>query len=123
MRIIPHFRAAMVYTLGNGSVATAPTCGAAPEGGVANIQNASPVTSIAANSCDVAATTAVMTGLTATMTLSYTPTTDISGVSGWGQGVLYFIAWPTAGQLNYKRCNSSSGPVTPGAVTWNWSAK
>ena len=90
---------------------------------VANITNTTSVSSIPANSCDSSAGTASMPGLTTSMTLTPTPSTDISATTGWGDGTIYFVQWPTAGQLNYKRCNSSSSAVAPTEVLWIWSAK
>ena len=94
-----------------------------------NIQNSTSGASIPAYSgtpgsnCDPVAAYAAMTGLTTTMTLTHTPTTDISAVVGWGTGGVYFAPWPTAGQLNYRRCNGTSAPISPGVVTWNWSGQ
>jgi hypothetical protein len=86
---------------------------------------------LAANSCYSAggvlntATSVTMTGLTTTMTLSFTPNADISGVTGWGAtGGLVIRAWPTANTANIKICNQTSGSITPsGSVTFNISAR
>jgi len=117
----------------NGVTSTAPVCPNGTGGaltttgcvttGIGNIQITTATTSVAANSCDASATTATMTGLATTSTITLTPSTDISGVTGWGGGALYFVAWPTSNTLNYKRCNGSAGPITPGSVTWNVSAR
>ena len=81
-------------------------------------------TAVAANSC-TAATAVTMTGVTTSMTFSFTPTTDISGVTGWGStGGLVIDAWPTANTLNYKVCNQTASSITPSAsVTFNVSAR
>jgi hypothetical protein len=36
---------------------------------------------------------------------------------------LYFIAWPTANTVNYYIVNPTGASITPGAVTWNVSAR
>jgi hypothetical protein len=80
-------------------------------------------TAIAASVCDSSATTVSIPAVTTGSVFAFTPSVDISGVAGWGAGFVYFVAWPTAGNLNYKRCNGSSTSVTPGAVTWNVSVQ
>jgi hypothetical protein len=81
---------------------------------------------VAANSCS-SATTVTMTGLTTSMTAQFTPTSDVSAVTGWGPATpgLYISAWPSAANtLSYKVCNSSAASITPGSsVTFNISAR
>jgi hypothetical protein len=82
-------------------------------------------TAISANSC-TSATTVTMAGVTTSMTFAFTPTADLSAVTGWGAGgaTLFFDAWPSANTLNYKVCNNSSAGITPGSsTTWNVSAR
>jgi hypothetical protein len=61
------------------------------------------------------------------MTVNHTPTTDVSGVTGWSPsaaGQLYFEPWPSAGLLNDYVCNGTgTAIVTGGSTTWNVSAK
>jgi hypothetical protein len=95
-------------------------------GGVANTTVTVGTTAVAANSCSTVAT-ATMTGLATTMTLNFTPNSDVHSVTGWGPGTpgLYIIAWPSASNTaSYYVCNSSASSITPGAsVTFNVSAK
>jgi len=74
-----------------------------------------------------AASTTTWAGLATGMTVNHTPTTDVSGVTGWSPaagGQLYFQPWPSAGSLNDYVCNgTSTAIVTGGATTWNVSAK
>jgi hypothetical protein len=60
------------------------------------------------------------------MTIKFTPTSDVSAVTGWSpssSGQLYFIAWPTSNTLNYYVCNATGSSITPGSsTTWNVSA-
>jgi len=81
-------------------------------------------TAITANTC-TAVTSVTMTGVTTSMSFSFTPTIDISGVTGWGStGGLVIVAWPTANTLNYKVCNQTASSITPSAsVTFNVSAR
>ena len=102
--------------------------------GLANFQItiAASVT-FAANTCSsytgVASTasTTTWTGLSVGMTVNHTPTTDVSGVTGWSPsaaGQLYFEPWPSAGLLNDYVCNGTgTAIVTGGSTTWNVSAK
>ena len=94
---------------------------------VANTTFTTATTAVSANACDAAATTVTMTGLTTAMTITITPTTDVSGTTGWSPaaaGQLYFTAWPSAANtLSYKRCNPTGTSITPAAVTWNVSAR
>jgi hypothetical protein len=100
-------------------------------GGVADTTFTTGTTAVAANSCNPTAggggTSVTMTGLTSSMTVSVTPASDTSNVTGWGapaSTVLYLIVRPGSGSFNYYVCNNSSSSVTPGAsVTWNASAR
>jgi len=66
-----------------------------------------------------------MTGLATTSSVSWTPQSDISSVTGWGAvGGLKLIYWPTVNTLNYRVCNQTATAITPSAsVTWNVSAQ
>jgi hypothetical protein len=79
-------------------------------------------TAIAANSCNTVSTVA-NSNVATTSTFQFTPTSDVSSVTGWSPGSagqLYFSEWPTAGNLNYYVCNHTSSSITPGASTvWN----
>lgn len=95
--------------------------------GISNTTLTVGTTSVSANSCTTVATL-TMTGLATTNTLSVTPNSDVSAVTGWGpgsSGQLYFIMWPSASNTaSYYVCNPTSGSITPGgSTTWNVSAK
>ena len=81
-------------------------------------------TAISANSC-TSASTVTMTGVAATSVFMISPSTDVSGTTGWGStGGLVIDAWPTTNTLNYKVCNQTGGSITPGAsVTFNVGAR
>ena len=91
---------------------------------VADTTTSTGTTAISANTC-TSATTVTMTGVTTSMTFTFTPSTDVSGVTGWGSsGGLAIDAWPTSSTLNYKVCNQTGSSITPGSsVTWNVSAR
>jgi hypothetical protein len=95
-------------------------------GGVADTTVTVGTTAIAANSCSTVATV-TMTGLATTMTLNFTPNSDVHSVTGWGPATpgLYIIAWPSASNTaSYYVCNSSAASITPGSsVTFNISAR
>jgi len=46
--------------------------------------------------------------------------TSTTGYSASSSGMLTIIKYPTAGNVNFKVCNNTSGSITPGAVTLNW---
>jgi hypothetical protein len=83
-----------------------------------------PVTALAANSCDVTATTATATGaVVATDALTTFYVSDPTGVTGYGGGTSGGISirtWLTANQANLKRCNETSASITPSALTLGW---
>ena len=96
----------------------------------ANIQVTVGTTTVSANSCLPTNTTyytATLTGLTTSMGILFTPSTDFSGIIGWNMneaGQLYFNLYPTAGTVNYQVCNGTGTSITPGSSTvWNVSAK
>jgi hypothetical protein len=84
-------------------------------------------TTIGANACVPAAgsggTSVTMAGLTSAMTLKFTPTTDTSNVTGWGNpagGVLYILPLSGSGAFTYHVCNNTSSSITTSAsVTFN----
>lgn len=88
----------------------------------------------AANTCSSitgvanTASTLSVTNLATSMTATFTPTSDVKGVTGWGPGTagqLYFQPWPSAaGTLSYYVCNFTTASITTSAsVTWNVSFK
>lgn len=87
---------------------------------IANTTFTNSTTAIGANACSASASTVTMTGMATTSVIFITPSTDVSGSTGWGSsGGLTIVAWPTANTLNYKLCNSTGVSITPGAVLWN----
>jgi hypothetical protein len=83
---------------------------------------------ISANTCSGSPSTVSMPGLLTTMTVQFTPNSDVSAETGWSPGTggqLYFTAWPSsAGTLSYYVCNPTSSSITPGSsTTWNVSAR
>jgi len=104
---------------GNLTVVSCVGCGPA-----ANTTFTNATTLLTANTCSAAGTTVSMTGVTTASTFSIPPSVDINASAGWGStGGLVIIAWPTSNTLNYKICNQTSASITPGAVTWNVSAR
>jgi hypothetical protein len=106
---------------GSLSVSSCTGCGSS---GIANATFTNATTAIGGNACSASAVTVTMTGVATTSAFSITPNADVSGSNGWGTaGGLVIDAWPTSNTLNYKICNQTSGSITPGAVTWNVSAR
>lgn len=94
----------------------------AQTGGVANTTITTNTTLITANTCAAGPGSPVtMTGVTTSSVFDINPSTDTSGVTGWGAtGGLVIVAWPTSNALNYKVCNQTAASITPGSsVTWN----
>lgn len=90
-------------------------------GSTANIQITTGTTLIAANTC-TSSTATSMSGVTTTSAIiPPTPTTDTSAVTGWGStGGLSFTYFPTTNTFNWRVCNTTGLPITPGgSVTWN----
>jgi hypothetical protein len=91
---------------------------------IANTTTTVGITTLAANTCSASATTVTMTGLTTASTFAFTPTTDASGITGWGANAGFAIdAWPTANTMNYKVCNQTAGSITSASITFNVSAR
>jgi len=98
---------------------------------VADVTFSTGTTAVAANSCSPTVggggTSVTMTGLTSSMALSVSASSDTSSVTGWGapaSTVLYLVVTPGSGAFTYYVCNNSSSSVTPGSsVTWNVSAR
>ena len=78
-------------------------------------------TVINANSCTLQ-TPITVTGLTILSSITWNPSADYTAVTGFSPAgaSIYFHAWPTANTINWKACNGSASPITPGsATTWN----
>lgn len=51
---------------------------------------------------------------------------DPTGVTGYAPtttGMLTIMPYPTVGNVNFKVCNTTASPITPGALTLNWSVR
>jgi hypothetical protein len=109
--------------LGNASFQTLKVGGISPTFTVASGTAAMGTSSIGSGACASAVSVAA-TGVLKTDTIKYTPNADPTGVTGYGASatgaVVSIYAYPTAGYVNFKVCNSTSGAITPGALTLNW---
>lgn len=101
------------------------------------IQTVSAATRTIASGTATLGTSAVSSGACATVVTVSAPgvaTTDVvkagfngdpTAVTGYGVSatgaVLTIYPYPTAGNVSFKVCNSSSASITPGAMTLNWS--
>lgn len=96
-------------------------------GYIANVQVTMAAQTVPANSC----TTSIPLSMPGVYvgppgaTFEFTPTTDITGVTGWGAvGGMVPRATPTLNTLNYRFCNqTSTGITTSSSVVFNVSAK
>lgn len=79
--------------------------------------------SISGNSCATVVTTSA-TGVASTDAIIWTPNADVSGVTGYGitsTDGLKVYAYPSANNVNFKVCNGTGSPITPGsAIVFNW---
>ncbi len=78
---------------------------------------------VAANTCDASPITVSATGTLTSSVIAAGFTADVSGVTGYGPlstDGLYIIAYPSADNVNFKRCNGTALSITPGAATLNW---
>lgn len=83
------------------------------------INVAMPTTSISANTC-VAQSPISQTGITVLSSFAPTFASDPSAAAGWGaNGGLVPRFWPTLNNINWKVCNQSASPITPGAISMN----
>jgi hypothetical protein len=92
-----------------------------------NTTTSTSTSAIAANTC-VAQTAITLTGATTSMVVDFTPTSDVSTVTGWGSpsaSLLYMTAYVSgANTISWKVCNNTSSSITPGSsVTWNVGAR
>lgn len=64
------------------------------------------------------------TGVNINDTLTWSYNGDPSSLAGYGvnaAGHLDIVAWPSADNVNFKVCNSTSGSLTPHSLQLNWS--
>lgn len=77
---------------------------------------------IGSAACATVVTTAGV-GILTTDTVTASFNGDPTAVTGYvplTAGMLTIIAYPTAGNVNFKVCNNTTSSITPGAVTLNW---
>ena len=80
-------------------------------------------TSAITNGACAAAVTVSASGVLATDHIEADFNADPTSTTGYapgGSGILVVIKYPTAGNVNFKVCNNTTGSITPGAVTLNW---
>jgi hypothetical protein len=88
-----------------------------------------PAATFNANTCTVGANSPLtMTGLTTTMTVTFTANSDTHATTGWGApgaGVLYITNYPSAANtVTFYVCNNTSSNITTSAsLTFNVSAR
>lgn len=78
--------------------------------------------SISSAAC-ATAVTVTATGTAATDAIIATPNGDPTSTTGYiplTAGSLYIWAYPTSGNVNFRLCNNTSAPITPGALTINF---
>jgi hypothetical protein len=80
--------------------------------------------SIAGNGGCATVVTETGTGITASIdVVSVSFNGDPSGVTGYipgTSGILTIYAYPSTNAANFKVCNNTPNPITPGAITLNW---
>lgn len=67
--------------------------------------------------------TVTATNVATTDTLAASFNGDPTAVAGYipaTAGTLTIFTYPTSGNVNFKVCNSTASPITPGAITLNW---
>jgi hypothetical protein len=67
--------------------------------------------------------TATATGVLTTDIVTASFNGDPTAVTGYipaTAGMLAIFAYPTSGNVNFKVCNNTASPITPGAITLNW---
>jgi hypothetical protein len=96
---------------------------------VADTTVAVPAATFNANSCTAGANSPLtMTGLTTTMTVTFTANSDTHATTGWGApaaGVLYITNYPSAANtVTFYVCNNTASNITTSASqTFNVSAR
>lgn len=89
---------------------------------VASGTSALGTSAISSAACATVVTTTA-TGVATTDVLSWGFNGDPTAVTGYVPavaGMLTIIAYPSAGNANFKICNNTNASVTPGAITLNW---
>jgi hypothetical protein len=87
-----------------------------------------PITTSALNTASIASAacntlTVAVTGATTSDVPTVVYQGDVTGQTGYvpsTNGTLYTYAFMTSGNINFKTCNNTNSPITPGAVTAIW---
>ena len=92
-------------------------------GTVASGTAAMGTSAISSGACATVVTVSA-TGVATTDAIRVGFNTDPTAITGYGASatgaVLTIYPYPTANNVNFKVCNSSSGSITPSALTLNW---
>jgi hypothetical protein len=101
------------------------TNGICDSGGISNVTITTGTGAVSATCASNSLSSAVtMTGLATTNTLTFTPSTDVSSVTGWDTGELFIVPVLGSGSFTWRLCTANPSGTTPGgSVTWNASAK
>ena len=89
---------------------------------IARGQTAMATGAVSANTC-TSGTTATATGATTSTVALATYASDPTGVTGYGGGTSGGITisfWTTSNTINFKECNQTGSPITPGPISLNW---
>jgi hypothetical protein len=114
----------VIYASVSGAVMTIADAGFTYSSVVKTIQGGSQALStsqIAANSCNTTAQAA--TGITTSDVIITNVNGDPTSTTGFtpaSSGSLYIWVYPTSGNINWKVCNPTTNPITPGPITMNW---
>jgi hypothetical protein len=114
---LPSFNGAGGKTLQDSGIAAASVTKT-----IASGQTAMRTVAIASAGCDSVLTIAA-TGTAATdvVTIGFSgDPTAITGYTPATTGTLTVYVYPTANNVNFKVCNSTSASITPGAIALNW---
>jgi hypothetical protein len=80
-------------------------------------------TSAIASATCATAVTAAATAVLSTDVVTASFNGDPTGVNGYipiTTGMLTIVVYPTVGNVNFRVCNNTATPITPGALTLNW---
>jgi hypothetical protein len=89
---------------------------------IASGQTAMRTLAIASGACDSVLTVAA-TGTASTDVITIGFSGDPTAITGYvpvTTGTVTVYAYPTANNVNFKVCNSTSASITPGAIALNW---
>lgn len=99
-------------------------CGTGTGGGGGSVSGSATLgTAVIASGACATVVSGTATGVTTSSAIIWTPSTDISGITGYGVAPadgLKIYPYPTANTVNFKVCNATAASITPGAVSLNW---